>query len=55
MKGLHVKDTEQHLIALCNLVGKDVGQIIKELPADSMTSYQEMREALNKKFLHNKT
>ena len=52
--GSQIKDPEQCLLALRNLVGKEVGQIIKELPPGIATSYQEVREALNKRFQHKK-
>ena len=43
MKGSQITNPEQHLIALRNLVGKEVGQqIIKELPPDIVKSYQEV-------------
>ncbi|KAJ1109809.1 hypothetical protein NDU88_007167 [Pleurodeles waltl] len=52
MKGPQVTDPGQQLIALRNLFGKEVGQIIKELLTDSPFSYQDWREALNSNFLH---
>ncbi|KAJ1188386.1 hypothetical protein NDU88_005147 [Pleurodeles waltl] len=51
-KGSQVTDPVQQLIALRNLSGKEVRQIIKELPTDMPSSYQEVHEALNRKFLH---
>lgn len=51
MKGPRVADPDQQLIALRNMVGKDVGQIIKELPPAGSASYAAVREALNRKFL----
>ncbi|KAJ1097393.1 hypothetical protein NDU88_002513 [Pleurodeles waltl] len=52
MKGSQVTDPVQQLIALHNLIGKEVEQIIKELPTDTASSYQGVRKALNRKFLH---
>ncbi|KAJ1090495.1 hypothetical protein NDU88_003627 [Pleurodeles waltl] len=52
MKGSQVTDPVQQLIALRNLNGTEVGQIIKELPADMASSYQGVPEALNREFLH---
>ncbi|KAJ1115493.1 hypothetical protein NDU88_003717 [Pleurodeles waltl] len=52
MKGSQVIDPAQQLIALCNLIGKEVGQINKELSIDTASYYQRIRKALNGKFLH---
>ncbi|KAJ1203403.1 hypothetical protein NDU88_007190 [Pleurodeles waltl] len=38
MKGSQVTDLVQQIIALCNLIGEEVGQIIKELPKDIIIS-----------------
>ena len=54
MKGSQITDPEQCLIALRNLVRKEAGQIIKELPQGTATSYHEVQEALNKRFQHKK-
>ncbi|KAJ1142779.1 hypothetical protein NDU88_009092 [Pleurodeles waltl] len=52
MKGSQVVDPFQQLITLQNLIGKDVVQIIMELTPDVTSLYQDIREALNRKFLH---
>ncbi|KAJ1110939.1 hypothetical protein NDU88_008285 [Pleurodeles waltl] len=52
MKESQDTDPAQQFIALHNLIGKEVGQIIKELLTDPASSYQEVCEALNRKFLH---
>ncbi|KAJ1105521.1 hypothetical protein NDU88_002927 [Pleurodeles waltl] len=52
MKGSQVTDPVQQLIVLCNLIGKEVGQIIKELLTDTASSYQVAREVINRKFHH---
>ncbi|KAJ1216566.1 hypothetical protein NDU88_004167 [Pleurodeles waltl] len=52
MKRSQFTDPAQQLIVLRNLIGKEVGQIIKELPTDTASSYQGVRNALNRKFLH---
>ncbi|KAJ1117482.1 hypothetical protein NDU88_005682 [Pleurodeles waltl] len=52
MKGSQLTEPSQQFIALCNLIGKAVGQIIKELLTDAASSYQGICEALKRKFLH---
>ncbi|KAJ1163683.1 hypothetical protein NDU88_004137 [Pleurodeles waltl] len=52
MKGSQVTDPVQQLIVLCNLIGKEVGQVIKELPTDTASSYSGVRKVLNRKCLH---
>ncbi|KAJ1117524.1 hypothetical protein NDU88_005723 [Pleurodeles waltl] len=52
MKGSQVTDPVQQLIALRNIIGKEVGQIIKELQKHTLLSYQEVREALTRNFFH---
>ncbi|KAJ1081631.1 hypothetical protein NDU88_001809 [Pleurodeles waltl] len=52
IKGSKVTDSVQQLTALGNLIGKDIGQVIKELQTDTASSYQWIRKALNRKFLH---
>ncbi|KAJ1111275.1 hypothetical protein NDU88_008611 [Pleurodeles waltl] len=45
-------DAQTQLIVIRNIIGKEVGQIIEELPTDTASSYQGVSEALNRKFLH---
>ncbi|KAJ1203427.1 hypothetical protein NDU88_007213 [Pleurodeles waltl] len=52
MKGSQVTDLVQQIIVPRNLVGEEVGQIIKELPTDTASSYQGVLEVLKRKFLH---
>ncbi|KAJ1192485.1 hypothetical protein NDU88_001792, partial [Pleurodeles waltl] len=52
MKGSQVTDPVQQLIALHTLIGKEVGQIIKELPTDTASSYQGVSEALSRNLFH---
>ncbi|KAJ1113847.1 hypothetical protein NDU88_002088 [Pleurodeles waltl] len=52
MKGSQVTHPVQQLIALRNLIGTEVGQIIKELLTDTASTYQGVCEVLYRKFLH---
>ncbi|XP_078520471.1 uncharacterized protein LOC144785447 [Lissotriton helveticus] len=54
LEGSKVTVEKDKLIALQNLAGREISKLIKDLPAADTGTYDKVRDALNKRFLHKK-